>query len=80
MVFQAQVRYHHAGADCRRIRRAYQVSTFVIFIIAWSTIVYTPLAHWMWELEAGLGGEGALDFAGGAVVHISSGPLPWPRR
>ena len=58
-----------AGAFAERIK----FSTFVIFIIAWSTIVYPPLAHWMWGTGGWLGGLGALDFAGGAVVHISSG-------
>jgi Amt family ammonium transporter len=58
-----------AGAFAERIK----FSTFVIFVVAWSTIVYTPLAHWMWGTGGWLGGLGALDFAGGAVVHISSG-------
>ena len=55
---------------------------FLIFIVLWSTIVYSPLAHWVWgggwlgNLSVlGIGGlkGGALDFAGGTVVHISSG-------
>ena len=58
-----------AGAFAERIK----FSSFVIFIIAWSTIVYPPLAHWMWGSGGWLGEMGALDFAGGAVVHISSG-------
>ena len=58
-----------AGAFAERIK----FSSFVIFIIAWSTIVYPPLAHWMWGNGGWLGEMGALDFAGGAVVHISSG-------
>ena len=73
MVFQAKFAIITpaliAGAFAERIK----FSTFVIFIIAWSTVVYTPLAHWMWGIGGWLGEEGALDFAGGAVVHISSG-------
>ena len=58
-----------AGAFAERIK----FSTFVIFVVVWSTVVYTPLAHWMWGTGGWLGELGALDFAGGAVVHISSG-------
>src|SRR6478672_1509689 len=42
------------------------------FIILWSTFIYSPLAHWVWG-KGWLGSMGALDFAGGTVVHISSG-------
>jgi Amt family ammonium transporter len=47
---------------------------FVIFSLLWATFVYAPLAHWVWGGGwLGLAGLGALDFAGGTVVHISSG-------
>jgi Amt family ammonium transporter len=46
---------------------------FVIFTLAWSTIVYAPVAHWVWGVGGWLHTYGALDFAGGTVVHISSG-------
>jgi Amt family ammonium transporter len=45
---------------------------FVIFSLAWSTLVYAPLAHWVWG-GGWLFELGALDFAGGTVIHISSG-------
>ncbi|CAI2717973.1 ammonium transporter [Nitrospina watsonii] len=45
---------------------------YVIFIFIWSTIVYDPICHWVWG-GGWLGELGALDFAGGTVVHISSG-------
>ena len=48
-------------------------STFIVFILAWATFVYDPLAHWVWGVGGWLRGLGALDFAGGTVVHISSG-------
>jgi ammonium transporter, Amt family len=48
-------------------------STFIIFILAWATLVYDPLAHWVWGVGGWLRNLGALDFAGGTVVHISSG-------
>jgi Amt family ammonium transporter len=47
-------------------------STFIVFVLLWATLVYDPLAHWVWG-KGWLGDLGALDFAGGTVVHISSG-------
>jgi Amt family ammonium transporter len=46
---------------------------FVIFTVLWSTLVYSPLAHWVWGAGGWIHNLGALDFAGGTVVHISSG-------
>ncbi len=46
--------------------------TFVVFILLWSTLVYDPLCHWVWG-GGWISDLGALDFAGGLVVHISSG-------
>ncbi len=48
-------------------------STFLVFTLAWTTIVYDPIAHWVWADGGWLRSLGALDFAGGTVVHISSG-------
>jgi Amt family ammonium transporter len=47
-------------------------STFIVFVLLWATFIYDPLAHWVWG-KGWLGAMGALDFAGGTVVHISSG-------
>jgi len=46
---------------------------FVLFALLWSTLVYLPLCHWVWNVDGWLYKLGALDFAGGTVVHISSG-------
>ncbi|HEU4793489.1 MAG TPA: ammonium transporter [Nitrolancea sp.] len=46
---------------------------FVIFSLVWSTLVYDPVAHWVWGTGGWLRQLGALDFAGGTVVHITSG-------
>lgn len=46
---------------------------FVLFTLAWATLVYDPIAHWVWGQGGWLGKLGTLDFAGGTVVHISSG-------
>ena len=47
-------------------------SAFVVFITIWSVVVYAPITHWVWG-GGWLGNDGALDFAGGTVVHINSG-------
>ena len=49
-----------------------KISSFLVFGLLWTTLVYDPLAHWVWG-GGWLFGLGALDFAGGTVVHISSG-------
>jgi Amt family ammonium transporter len=48
-------------------------SAFLLFTVLWATAVYDPLAHWVWGDGGWLKKMGALDFAGGTVVHISSG-------
>jgi Amt family ammonium transporter len=47
--------------------------TLVLFVMLWSTLVYDPIAHWVWGMGGWLHTLGALDFAGGTVVHISAG-------
>ncbi len=46
---------------------------FILFAVAWSTFVYAPIAHWVWSPHGWLFDLGVLDFAGGTVVHLSSG-------
>lgn len=46
---------------------------FVLFSLLWATLVYDPVAHWVWGVGGWLHKLGALDFAGGTVVHITSG-------
>ena len=48
-------------------------STFLVFMILWATLVYDPVAHWVWGDGGWLKNLGALDFAGGTVVHINAG-------
>jgi Amt family ammonium transporter len=57
------------GAFAERKRFA----SFVIFTVLWSIVVYSPIAHWVWSADGWLYKLGALDFAGGTVVHASSG-------
>ncbi|MCC2497531.1 ammonium transporter [Bacillus paranthracis] len=58
-----------SGAFAERMR----FSAFLIFILLWTTIVYNPVAHWVWGVGGWLRELGTLDFAGGNVVHITSG-------
>jgi Amt family ammonium transporter len=57
------------GAFAERMK----FSSFLIFTLLWSTVVYDPVAHWVWGTGGWLKNMGVLDFAGGIVVHISSG-------
>ncbi|NJC88090.1 MAG: ammonium transporter [Desulfuromonas sp.] len=58
-----------SGALAERIK----FSTYCLFVLLWTTLVYDPLAHWVWMVDGWLFKKGALDFAGGTVVHLSSG-------
>ncbi len=58
-----------SGAFVERIK----FSAFMVFSLLWATLVYDPIAHWVWGVGGWLRNLGALDFAGGTVVHISSG-------
>jgi len=57
------------GAFAERMK----FSTFLVFNLLWATLIYDPLAHWVWGVGGFLRNMGALDFAGGTVVHISAG-------
>jgi ammonium transporter, Amt family len=57
------------GAFAERIK----FSSFLVFVLLWTSLVYDPLAHWLWGMGGWLRNLGALDFAGGIVVHVSSG-------
>jgi Amt family ammonium transporter len=51
----------------------FKFKAYLLFLVLWATIVYFPLAHWVWGVGGWIRELGALDFAGGLVVHISSG-------
>jgi len=57
------------GAFAERMK----FSSFLVFSLLWATLIYDPLAHWVWGVGGFLRNMGALDFAGGTVVHISAG-------
>ena len=58
-----------SGAIAERIR----FSSYLVFMLLWSTFVYAPVAHWVWGPDGWIKKLGALDFAGGLVVHLTSG-------
>jgi len=58
-----------AGAFAERMK----FSAYALFVLLWSTLVYDPVAHWVWAEKGWLAQMGALDFAGGTVVHLAAG-------
>ncbi len=58
-----------SGAFAERMK----FSAYIVFILVWSTLVYDPVAHWVWAEGGWLLERGALDFAGGTVVHLTAG-------
>src|ERR1019366_1532169 len=57
------------GAFAERMK----FSSYCLFILLWSTLAYDPVAHWVWGVGGFLRTAGALDFAGGTVVHVNAG-------
>jgi Amt family ammonium transporter len=57
------------GAFVERVK----FKTFLVFTLIWATVVYDPVAHWVWGVGGFLHRMGALDFAGGTVVHVTAG-------
>lgn len=57
------------GAFAERIK----FSGFIVFTLIWTTLIYDPVAHWVWGNGGWLAKMGALDFAGGAVIHVNAG-------
>jgi Amt family ammonium transporter len=58
-----------SGAYAERMK----FSAYCLFTLLWTTLVYDPIAHWVWGPGGWLANKGALDYAGGTVVHVSSG-------
>ncbi len=73
MIFQAMFAIITPGLICGAFAERMKFSTFCIFTLLWATIVYDPVCHWVWGVGGFLRAGGALDFAGGTVVHINAG-------
>ena len=73
MVFQAMFAVITVALISGAVIGRVKFSAFMLFSVLWFTIVYCPVAHWVWGDGGWLSRLGVLDFAGGAVVHINSG-------
>jgi len=73
MVFQAMFAIITPALIIGSWVERFKFSTFLVFSLLWATLVYDPVAHWVWGDGGWLKGLGALDFAGGTVVHINAG-------
>ena len=73
MIYQAMFAVITPALITGAVAERMKFSAFFVFTLLWSTFVYDPVAHWIWGAGGWLRTMGALDFAGGSVVHITSG-------
>ena len=73
MIFQAMFAIITVALITGAVVERVKFSSIVVFCVVWLTLVYGPVAHWVWGQGGWLGKLGALDFAGGSVVHINAG-------
>jgi Amt family ammonium transporter len=73
MIFQAMFAIITPALITGAFAERMKFSSFVVFVVLWVTLVYAPIAHWVWAGDGWLLNLGAIDFAGGTVVHINSG-------
>jgi Amt family ammonium transporter len=73
MIFQAMFAIITPALIIGAFAERMKFSAFLIFMVLWATFVYDPICHWVWGVGGWLKDLGALDFAGGTVVHINAG-------
>ena len=73
MVFQMTFAIITVSLMSGAIAERMKFGSFMVFVSLWVLAVYAPIAHWVWNADGWLFAKGALDFAGGTVVHINSG-------
>jgi len=73
MIFQAMFAIITPALIVGAFAERMKFSALIAFMLLWSTFVYGPVAHWVWGINGWLRNLGALDFAGGTVVHINAG-------
>jgi ammonium transporter, Amt family len=73
MIFQMMFAVITPALITGAVAERFKFKTYLVFLILWATFVYDPVAHWVWGTGGWIRNLGALDFAGGLVVHISSG-------
>jgi ammonium transporter, Amt family len=73
MVFQMMVAALSAALISGAIAERARFLVYVLFVLLWTTLVYDPVAHWVWSSDGWIHKQGGLDFAGGLVVQLTSG-------
>ncbi|MFA5165206.1 MAG: ammonium transporter [Candidatus Omnitrophota bacterium] len=73
MIFQAMFAIITPALILGAFAERMKFSTFCVFSLLWATLVYDPVCHWVWGVGGFLRADGALDFAGGTVVHVNAG-------
>ena len=73
MIFQMMFAVITPGLILGSFAERMKFSAFCVFMLLWATLVYDPVCHWVWGKNGFIGNWGALDFAGGTVVHINAG-------
>jgi Amt family ammonium transporter len=73
MIYQAMFAVITPGLIIGAFAERMKFSAFCVFSLLWATLVYNPVCHWVWAVGGFLRASGALDFAGGTVVHINAG-------
>ncbi|NTV29113.1 MAG: ammonium transporter [Candidatus Omnitrophica bacterium] len=73
MIFQAMFAIITPALIIGAFAERMKFASFVVFMVAWLTLVYAPICHWVWAIGGFVRDMGALDFAGGTVVHINAG-------
>ena len=73
MMFQMTFAIITPALICGAFADRMKFSAMCVFMVLWSLLVYSPIAHWVWSATGWVGGLGVLDFAGGTVVHINAG-------
>jgi len=73
MIFQAMFAIITPALIIGAFAERMKFSAFLVFTLLWATFIYDPLCHWVWGVGGFLRAMGALDFAGGTVVHINAG-------
>ena len=73
MMFQMTFAIITPALICGAFADRMKFSAMAVFMVLWSLLVYSPIAHWVWSATGWVGAMGVLDFAGGTVVHINAG-------
>jgi Amt family ammonium transporter len=73
MIYQAMFAIITPGLILGAFAERMKFSSFCVFSLLWATLVYDPVCHWVWAVGGFIRNMGALDFAGGTVVHINAG-------